>query len=179
MLAAAAGVALTILLWYVILRSSVSFARKPYASLENGHQPRTLESCNWQHSCDQSVSKPITNNGEAVQKGSEPPDSGVMVQGNLDTRFWSAYTPRLSQHPLHRVAQVQGSPDGTAFFTSPPVMNEVGTFTPMSLPPLQPLLIPAPLWLDAEISPDNISIAQTSAGSDWKLGQGSYGTVCV
>jgi len=39
------------------------------------------------------------------------------------------------------------------------------------------LLIPAPLWQDVEIASENIRIAQTSADTDWILGQGSYGMV--
>ena len=38
-------------------------------------------------------------------------------------------------------------------------------------------VIPDPLWQDVEILPENIRIAQTAAGVDWVLGQGSYGTV--
>lgn len=38
-------------------------------------------------------------------------------------------------------------------------------------------LIPAPLWQEVAIPADRVCIAQTSAGQDWMLGQGSYSKV--
>lgn len=67
----------------------------------------------------------------------------------------------------------------TAFFSTRPVMTEVVDVRPITWPSVGPmqqsLSIPAPLWQDVEILPDDISIAQTAAGTDWILGRGSYG----
>ena len=59
-----------------------------------------------------------------------------------------------------------------------------GTEHCRSLLPLSPLqaegtfrLIPAPLWQEVAIPADRVCIAQTSAGQDWMLGQGSCGKV--
>lgn len=69
----------------------------------------------------------------------------------------------------------------TEFYTA---LATLGTEHCRSLLPLSPLqgegtfrLIPAPLWQEVAIPADRVCIAQTPAGQDWMLGQGSYGKV--
>lgn len=80
-------------------------------------------------------------------------------------------------------AETESTSGATAYFTTRPVMFEVSNVKPgswLSAQPMQQTLaIPAPLWQDVEIAPEHISIAQTPAGTDWMLGQGSYGTVSL
>lgn len=80
-------------------------------------------------------------------------------------------------------AKTETRSGATVYFTTRPVMFEVSNVKPGSWSSAQHMqqmsAIPAPLWQDVEIAPEHISIAQTPAGTDWMLGQGSYGTVSL
>ena len=70
--------------------------------------------------------------------------------------------------------------EDTAFFTSPIVTDtHASCLAEWQAAQSQQKIysIPAPLWSEVEILPDNIDIAQTSTGKDWILGEGSFGTV--
>lgn len=71
-------------------------------------------------------------------------------------------------------ADTSASPEGTVFVTS---RNMTGMSEAAQWPLPEARVIPAPLWQDVEILPENIYIAKMSDGTDWVLGQGSYGTV--
>ncbi len=100
--------------------------------------------------------------------------------------YRSAYSMKAAVTPMVNVSHASLSASAatsTAYFTTRPVMTEVADLRPIAWPSVGPmqqsLSIPAPLWQDVEILPDDISIAQTAAGTDWILGQGSYGMVCL
>ncbi len=101
--------------------------------------------------------------------------------------YRSAYSMKAAVTPTvdasSRETITASAAASTAFFSTRPVMTEIVDVRPITWPCVGPvqqrLSIPAPLWQDVEILPDHISIAQTAAGADWILGQGSYGMVCL
>ena len=181
-LAALAGAAVAVLLWCFLWRNKRLLSSKPYQFLPGmGNILAGQRNCT--HASDASELDAQTH--ITILSDSSEAAKTVNTGSSLhtaDARSETGGTNSLSDHSLHAAtAKTQTCSEGTVFYTSRPVMTEVTNLRPIGWPCLQPvgqmLLIPAPLWQDVEIHPDNISIAQTSAGSDWILGQGSYGMV--
>lgn len=184
-MAAFLGAVVAVLLWWYVWRSKGGFAWKPYHAL-----PGIGKVLRWQHECayfsDRTDSQPktatmsnFTENSEAATNSDKP--GNRLIASSTYARTEPAATHSMSNECLRAsTAKSQCLSEGTAFFTSRSVMSHVQW--PTSQQSLQPrprtLLIPAPLWQDVEIAPEDICISQTSAGTDWILGQGSYGMVC-
>lgn len=109
------------------------------------------------------------------------------LSGSFAKRLSSAPTSGISDS--WTVCQLTPAPtlpvrsytNHTGFYTA---LASLGTEHCRSLLPLSLLqteetfrLIPAPLWQEVAIPADRVCIAQTPAGQDWMLGQGSYGKV--
>ncbi|DBA94632.1 TPA: hypothetical protein ACH3X1_002205 [Trebouxia sp. C0004] len=194
MLASVAGAVLAVLLWCCMWRRKSSFGIKSYADLIGS-----------QHSSDQTWFKSRPNHADIFtepQLSTDTLSTDKLSSTVNDSKASSSVGSPTERYRYHQVAEpkatlnatrstiaIPGQPIAemlcssvsTAFFTSRPITSEVSNLTPITWPSLSPMqqsfLIPAPLWQDVEISPDDISIAQTAAGTDWILGQGSYGMV--
>ena len=199
MLAATAGAVLAVLLWFCIWRPKPSSSFQSYAGLMGSQKP------NWRRWFTQQPSTTYHVNELGSQLSTDKLSTVVgdceilsghdslpsnthssLPSNNLSSRDLNIKTSLVTAHsmiasPSQPVADLLCASASTAFFTSRPVITEASNLWPISWPSLPPmqqnLLIPAPLWQDVEISSDNISIAQTAAGTDWILGQGSYGVV--
>ena len=96
-----------------------------------------------------------------------------MVHSSAFASKQSSFEPSNTSTPVIN-ADTSASPEGTVFVTS---RNMTNASEENQWPLPEARVIPDPLWQDVEILPENIRIAQTAAGVDWVLGQGSYGTV--
>ena len=180
-LAAVAGIALAIVLWCCIWRHGKCLARKKYTSLDVGGRSGALECRNWQPSYDMDDPEQNENKVETDCEAQRAGGKLLVKSCNENTTVptsESLGTVSLSQH-LPQTTLTDTQLERTFSLTAQPVMTDVSNVRSMSLPPLQPLLIPAPLWQDVEIPSDKIRIVQNDAGNDWILGQGSYGKVYV
>ena len=175
-----------VLLWWFVWRSKKVSAQKPHHALSGiGKVLR------WQRECtyfsDSTDSQPktatlsiLTENSEAATNTNKP--GNRLIASSTDARTELAATHRMSNECLRAsTSKSQTLSEGTVFFTPQPVMSEVSHVQwskgQQSSQP-RPLQIPAPLWQDVEIAPEDICISQTSDGTDWVLGHGSYGVVC-
>lgn len=187
-LAAFLGVVVAVWLWWFIWHSKGGFARKPYRDL-----PGIGNVLRWQRESayfsDRADSQPNISTLSILTDSSEAATNTNKTVNSLIASSTYARTEPAAVHSmsdkclLASTAKPQRSSEGTVFFTSRPVMTEVShvhwpTSQQIFQPKPQTLFIPAPLWQDVEIASENICIAQTSAGTDWILGQGSYGMVC-
>lgn len=188
-LAALLGAVAAVLFWWFVWRSKGVFARKPYYAL-----PGIGKALRWQHESAcfsaRTDSQPNTATLGVLAKDSET-NTDTEKSGNTFTASGTyASTEPAAMYSMSNecshvsTAKPQSLSEETVFFTSRPVMTEVSHVKwPMSQQSSQPrtqtLKIPAPLWQDVEIAPENIRISQTSAGTDWVLGQGSYGMVRI
>ncbi|DBA85247.1 TPA: hypothetical protein ACH3X2_005947 [Trebouxia sp. C0005] len=186
-LAAFLGVVVAVWLWWFIWHSKGGFARKPYRDL-----PGIGNVLRWQRESayfsDRADSQPNISTLSILTDSSEAATNTNKTVNSLIASSTYARTEPAAVHSmsdkclLASTAKPQRSSEGTVFFTSRPVMTEVShvhwpTSQQIFQPKPQTLFIPAPLWQDVEIASENICIAQTSAGTDWILGQGSYGMV--
>lgn len=155
-LAAVAGIAVALLIWGCIWFCVLRKRQRPTAADEKGHLPGKPMGTN--ASSNLSTAAMLAHLGD-VHTGHSA------KSGAFDS--WKQSTPVIN-------ADTIASPEGTMFVTSRNITN-VSETSQWPLPEAR--VIPAPLWQDVEISPDNICVVQTAAGTDWVLGQGSYGTV--
>ena len=186
-MAAFLGIVVAVWLWWFVWHSTGGFFGKPYNAL-----PGIGKLLRWQHKgpyfSDRADSQPNMSTLSILTESSEAATDtdksvNMLIASSTYAKMEAAATHSVSDKCLlASSARSQRSSEGTVFFTSRPVMTEVSHVQwPVSQQFLQPrphaLLIPAPLWQDVEIASENIRIAQTSADTDWILGQGSYGMV--
>ena len=184
-LAAISGALLTICFWRCLWRRSTVAA----VALHNASQTQCKQQASgfFPLACDETYAsrgkdaQQSTNGIHCLSSSNDKLtviaklDDKDIVSACLDDSSESADTASLSSDtPQTVLAESQSKPDGTLFYTAPLAITEVLT---MSQHMQHTLSIPAPLWQDVEIAPDKISIAQTAAGADWILGQGSFGMV--
>ncbi len=187
-IAAMAGAALAVLLWCLIWQHKTAYSTKPYTSLTSS---KSLTQSRWssQHRRSAYASTMLEPRLSTDKLSNVLADCQLtLADGGITSRSSFDYTSATKAHDVSSnssvqmiTAQAQSSAGSTAFYSSRPVITDLSNFAPLScpsfLPVQQKLIIPAPLWQDVEIAPENISIAQTAAGKDWILGQGSYGMV--
>lgn len=184
--AAAAGASLAVVLWCCIWRQrKVSHIKSSVMGKgDQGFVPWNLLSWHAHDSneigCRHSIDRLSAVVGDF--ESSSTPESSA---SRTPFGYSSACSTNAAVTPMVNVSSRQtlsaSAAASTAYFTTRPVMTEVVDVRPITWPSVGPLqhdlLIPAPLWHDVEILPDHISIAQTAAGANWILGQGSYGMV--
>ena len=174
------------MLWWFVWRFKGVSAQKPYHVLSGiGKVLRWQSECAYFSDRTDSQSKLATlsihtENSEAATNTNKP--GNRLIASSTYARTEPAATHSTSNECLRAsTSKSQTSSQGTVFFTSRPVMTEVSHVQwPKSQQSSQPrpFQIPAPLWQDVEIASEDICISQTSAGTDWILGHGSYGVVC-
>ena len=185
--AAAAGAALAVMFWWCVWRQKSLFHIKPYASVRGDQRSTRWNMLSW-HACDpdeaetqHSIDKHSTVLGDYESSSiPEIPASGKSF-GYPEYSMKAAVTPQVDASS--RETTTASAAASTAFFSTRPFITETVDVRPVTWPCVGPgqqrVSIPAPLWQDVEILPDHISIAQTAAGADWILGQGSYGMVSL
>lgn len=183
--AAAVGAALAVMFWWCVWRQKSLFHIKPYASVRGDQRSTRWNMLSW-HACDPDevetqhiIDKHSTVLGDYESNSiPEIPASGKSF-GYPEYSMKAAVTPQVDASS--RETTTASAAASTAFFSTRPFMTETVDVRPVTWPCVGPgqqrVSIPAPLWQDVEILPDHISIAQTAAGADWILGQGSYGMV--
>lgn len=159
-MAAVAGVLLALVIWGCIWLCVKRRRRQATAAKAKGEPTKAITDSNMTSNL--STAAMLAHLASVQTSDFEPKTASFAKQST-----GSVGTPTI-------VADTVASPEGTVFVTS---RNMTGGSEEWQWPLPESQVIPAPLWQEVEIRPENLRIAQTSSGSDCVLGQGSYGTV--